>query len=78
MELLRREVMNEVRELIDTELDAVCGGGLFDISIGNIVVEPQIATQVGVAIGGFSVFGSGGSAAVAQLIAQTGLNSFGL
>ena len=25
MEFLRREVMNEVRELIDTELDAVCG-----------------------------------------------------
>ena len=72
--------MNEVRELIDTELDAVCGGGgaLVDISFGNIVVEPQIATQVGFAIGGFSVFGSGGNAAVAQLIAQTGLNSFGL
>src|ERR1700682_4742186 len=52
MELLRREVMNEVRELIDTELDAVCGGGFFDISIGNIVVEPQIATQVGVACPG--------------------------
>jgi hypothetical protein len=77
MELLRREVMNEVRELIDTELDTVCGGGLFDISIGNIVVEPQIATQVGVAVGGFSVFGSGGSANVTQLLAETGLNSFG-
>ena len=70
--------MNEVRELIDTELDAVCGGAFFDISIGNIVVEPQIATQVGVAIGGFSVFGSGGSANLTQLIAQSGLNSFGL
>ncbi len=70
--------MNEVRELIDTELDAVCGGGLVDISLGNIVVEPQIATQVGFAVGGLSVFGSGGSANVAQLIAQTGINSFGL
>ena len=69
--------MNEVRELIDTELDTVCGGGLFDISIGNIVVEPQIATQVGVAVGGFSVFGNGGSANVTQLLAETGLNSFG-
>ena len=69
--------MNEVRELIDTELDAVCGGAFFDISIGNIVVEPQIATQVGVAIGGFSVFGSGGSANLTQLIAATGLISFG-
>ena len=71
--------MNEVRELIDTELDAVCGGGggLVDISFGNIVVEPQIATQVGVAVGGFSVFGNGGSANVTQLLAETGLNSFG-
>ena len=70
--------MNEVRELIDTELDAVCGGGLVDISFGDIAVQPQIATQVGVAIGGFSVFGNGGGANVAQLIAQTGINSFGL
>jgi hypothetical protein len=72
--------MNEVRELIDTELDAVCGGGggLVDISFGNIVVAPQIATQVGVALGGFSVFGNGGSANLTQLLAQTGVNSFGL
>ena len=70
--------MNEVRELIDTELDAVCGGSLIDISFGNIVVEPQIATQVGVALGGFSVFGNGGSANLTQLLAQTGVNSFGL
>ena len=69
--------MNEVRELIDTELDAVCGGAFFDISIGNIVVEPQIATQVGVAVGGFSVFGNGGSANLTQLLAETGVNSFG-
>ena len=68
--------MNEVRELIDTELDAVCGGAFFDISIGNIVVEPQIATQVGVAVGGFSVFGNGGSANLTQLLAETGVNSF--
>ena len=70
--------MNEVRELIDMELDAVCGGSLVDISFGNIVVEPQIATQVGVALGGFSVFGNGGSANLTQLLAQTGVNSFGL
>jgi hypothetical protein len=71
--------MNEVRELIDTELDTVCGGGLFDISIGNIDVNasPQIATQVGVAVGGLSVFGKGGDANVAQLLAQTGITSFG-
>ena len=70
--------MNEVRELIDTELDAVCGGGLVDISFGDIAIQPQIATQIGVAVGGLSVFGNGGSASVAQLLAQTGLNSFGL
>ena len=69
--------MNEVRELIDTELDAVCGGSLVDISFGNIVVEPQIATQVGVAVGGFSVFGNGGAANVAQLLAQTSVSSIG-
>ena len=51
--------MNEVRELVDMELESVSGGGLFDVSnlSGNIVVQPQIATQVGVAVGGFSVFG---------------------
>ena len=70
--------MNEVRELIDTELDAVCGWGLVDISFGDIAVQPQIATQVGVALGGFSVFGNGGSANLTQLLAQTGVNSFGL
>jgi hypothetical protein len=56
----------------------VCGGSLVDINFGNIVVEPQIATQVGVALGGFSVFGNGGSANLTQLLAQTGVNSFGL
>ena len=43
--------MSEKCELIDTELDAVCGG-LFDF--GNIVIAPNIATQVGVAVGGIS------------------------
>ena len=58
--------MVEVYELIDAELDSVCGGGL----IGNIVVQPQIATQVGVAVGGFSVFGKGGNATVANMLGQ--------
>ena len=35
------------RELIDTELDAVRGGGLFDI-----VVETNIAAPMAIAIGG--------------------------
>jgi hypothetical protein len=71
--------MSEVYELIDAELDAVCGGGLFDVSnlSGNIVVQPQIATQVGVAVGGFSVFGNGGAANLTQLLAQANVSSIG-
>jgi hypothetical protein len=61
--------MSEMRELTDKELDAVCGGGLFDHSF-NIVVQPQISTQVGVAVGGFSVFGNGGNATVTQGLGQ--------
>ena len=60
--------MSEMRELTDKELDAVCGGGFFDSL--NIVVQPQIATQVGVAVGGFSVFGNGGNATVANVLGQ--------
>jgi hypothetical protein len=79
--------MSEMRELIDTELDAVCGGhhgchghhghhghhgdhghqgnqGLFDFgnigsfsfgnfgNFGNIVIQQNIALQIGVAVGG--------------------------
>ena len=65
--------MSEMRELTDNELDTVCGGGL--IHSINIVVEPQIATQVGVAIGGFSVFGNGGGANVTQLLGQGDFSS---
>jgi hypothetical protein len=61
--------MSEMRELTDTEVDAVCGGGFFDSF--NIVVQPQIATQVGVAVGGSSIFGKGGNAAVAQWLNQS-------
>jgi len=61
--------MSEMRQLTDKELDAVCGGGLLFDSF-NIVVQPQIATQVGVAVGGFSVFGNGGNAVVAQVLGQ--------
>ena len=60
--------MSEMRELTHEELDAVCGG--FSV---NIVVQPQIATQVGVAIGGFSVFGNGGNATVTQALGQMNL-----
>ena len=62
--------MSQMRELTDKELDAVCGGG-FSV---NIVVQPQIATQVGVAIGGFSVFGNGGNATVTNWLHQANVS----
>ena len=66
--------MNEMRELTDTELDAVCGG-FFDF--GNIVSQTNIATQVGVAVGGISGItgGNAGNATVAQLLAQANVSS---
>jgi len=60
--------MSEIRELTDKELDAVCGGGL--IGSINIVVQPQIAAQIGVAVGGFSVFGNAGNAIISQSLGQ--------
>ena len=82
--------MSEIRELIDTELDAVCGGhhhhhhhhhghygqqgqqgqqGLFEIvNFGNIVIEQNIAVQIGVAVGA--------NASVTNLLgSQTNLSS---
>jgi hypothetical protein len=74
MKLLRREVMSEMRELIDVELDAVCGGFL---DFGNIVIQPNIATQVGVAVGGISGItgGNAGNASVTQLLGQLNFSS---
>ena len=47
--------MSEIRELIDTELDAVCGGHHghqgHDFNFGNIVIQENISEQVGVAVG---------------------------
>jgi hypothetical protein len=68
----KEAVMSEMREMTEKELDAVCGGGLSDSF--NIVVQPQIATQIGVAVGGFSVFGNGGNAAVQQWLSQVNLS----
>ena len=61
--------MSEMRELTDTELDAVCGGFL---NFGSLVTQTNIATQVGVAVGGISGLtgGNAGNASVAQLLAQ--------
>ena len=65
--------MSEMRELTDTELDAVCGG-VFDF--GNIVTQTNIATQIGVAVGGTSVLSPvSGNATVAQLLAQANVSS---
>jgi len=66
--------MIEKIELVDTELDAVCGG-LFDF--GNIVIQPNIATQVGVAVGGVSGItgGNAGNASVTQSLGQLNFSS---
>jgi hypothetical protein len=66
--------MSEMRELTDTEIDAVCGG-VFDF--GNIITQTNIATQVGVALGGISGIAAGpaGNASVAQLLGQLNFNS---
>jgi hypothetical protein len=75
--------MSEMRELIDSELDAVCGahhhhhhhhghgglggqGGLFGFAnFGNIIIEPNIAVQIGLAVGG----------SVTQLLGQLNFSS---
>jgi len=66
--------MSEMRELTDTEVDAVCGG-FFDF--GNIVTQTNIATQVGVAVGGISGItgGNAGNASVTQLLGQLNFSS---
>ena len=66
--------MSEVRELIDMELDAVCGGFL---DFGNLVNQANTATQVGLAFGGTSFItgGSAGNASVAQLLVQANSSS---
>ena len=50
--------MNEIRELIDAELDTV-SGGLFDVGID---VQTIVAPQIALAVGGPGVFAPGGSA----------------
>jgi leucyl aminopeptidase (aminopeptidase T) len=67
--------MSEIRELIDTELDAVCGGHHghhghhgYDFNFGNIVIQENIAEQIGVAVGN--------NASVTNLLgSQTNLSS---
>jgi hypothetical protein len=56
-----------VTDLIDTELDAVCGGLL---NLGNITNQQNIAVPIGVAIGG----GLNSPAAVAQFVGQLNIS----
>ena len=65
--------MIEKIELIDAELDAVCGG-VFDF--GNIVAQANNATQVGVALGGTSgiTLGNAGNANLFQQLGQANVS----
>ena len=65
--------MSEVRELSDTELDAVCGGFF---NFGNRVTQTNSGQQVGAAVGGnsFITFGNAGNAAVAQWLGQANVS----
>jgi hypothetical protein len=74
----RREVMIEVRELIDAELDGVCGG-FFDVTelTNKIVANVQTNTQNGAAIGGSSFFGAGGAASLVQAASNTATTVIG-
>jgi len=58
-----------VTELIDTELDAVCGGLL---NLGNIIQQQNIAVVIGVAVGG--LFSVGSPATVAQFVSQVNVS----
>lgn len=66
--------MIEKIELIDAELEAVCGG-VFDF--GNLVAQANTATQVGAAVGGTSgiTFGNAGNASVTQVLGQANVSS---
>ena len=63
--------MSEMRELIGTELDAVCGGGWSFSDSFNRVRQTNDAYQLGVALGGSSYKGDGGYATNTQSITQS-------
>jgi hypothetical protein len=68
--------MSEMRELSDTELDAVCGGGFSISDSYNWVKQTQVAYQSGAAVGGNSKWGNGGNATNTQTITQSQSASF--
>jgi hypothetical protein len=67
--------MIEKIELIDAELDAVCGGA--GSVIGNISVSPVINAQTSIAFGGVSVFGDVGGASASNSASQAAFSFFG-
>jgi hypothetical protein len=71
----RREVMTEVRELIDAELDGVCGG-FFDTTslVNKVLANVQTNTQNGAAIGGSTFIGNGGAASLVQAASNSATN----
>ena len=73
--------MIEVRELIDAELDGVCGG-FFDTTNLNqltnkIIANVQTNTQNGAAVGGSSFFGAGGAASLVQAASNSATTVIG-
>jgi hypothetical protein len=73
--------MTEVRELIDAELDGVCGG-FFDTTNLNeltnkIIANVQTINQNGAAVGGSSFFGNGGAATLAQVASNSATTVIG-
>ena len=68
--------MNEVRELIDTELDTV-SGGLFDVGV-NMCRQITLTRQIALAVGGPGIFAPGGGATganVGGLLTNLGVNA---
>jgi hypothetical protein len=68
--------MIEKIELIDAELDAVCGGSGSVVNLGNIIVAPEINTQTAIAVGGFSLFGNVGGANASNSASQLAFSAF--
>ena len=66
--------MTEVRELINAELDGVCGGFL---DVNKIVANLQNVTQNGAAIGGSSFLGAGGVASLVQAASNSATTVIG-
>ena len=65
--------MNEIRELTETEVEAVVGG-LFDIGVD---VQTIVAPQIALAVGGPGIFAPGGGATgvnVGGMLKNLGIN----